>query len=124
MTDQLALVEVAVPDRGPKPLSVNQQRAHDYLADHPAGVTVDEIGAYIHTFRDRNPHGVDVRCDWCAKAGRSVVTSKGLGPLVTFRRVPQGNLYRLRTAVERDQAAEPMPEPTEAELAANPFAGL
>lgn len=118
MTDQLAIVDV------PKPLTPNQQLAFDYIRER-SGVTVDEIGAWLHAHRDRRPHSADARCEWCAKTGRQTVTSKGLAPLVTYRRAAGGSLYIARDKADRVRApVAPAREPTEAELAANPFAGL
>lgn len=121
MTDQqLPLIDIPAT---PRPLTRNQRLAHDYLRDHP-GVTVDEIGAWIHAHNETRPHSIDVRCDWCAKTGRQTVTSKALAPLVTYTRAPGGHLYRLRTPTEQTAASVPVREPTEAELQADPFVGL
>lgn len=121
MIEQPTLVDVPA---APKPLTENQQRAFDYIRARD-GVTVDEIGAYLHAHRAKRPHSVDDRCEWCAKTGRQTVTSKGLAPLVTYRRAHGGNLYVARDPADviRDEP-EPVREPTEAELAADPFAGL
>lgn len=126
MSEQLALTEsgAALTNlRSAKPLTRNQQLAFDYIRERD-GVTADEVGAFLHAHRDKRPHGVDARCDWCARDGRSVLTSKALKPLVTYRRAPGGHLYIARDRADRIRAAEPVREPTEAELRANPFAGL
>lgn len=126
MTDQLTLVDVgsAVPDRGPKPPSERQQRALDYVFAHD-GVTADEVGAWLHTHNERRPHGVDERCDFCARDGRGVLCSKAVAPLVTYRTGDGSRLYVARNPADRLREPEPpRREPTETELAANPFAGL
>jgi adenosyl cobinamide kinase/adenosyl cobinamide phosphate guanylyltransferase len=89
VSEQLHLVDVVETGPGPdtrsrtaKPLTANQQRALDYIASRD-GTTCDELGAWIHAHRERRPHSVDVRCDWCAKTGRQLVTSKALAPLLT-----------------------------------------
>lgn len=128
MTEQLAIDTVRGPDQGTleraaKPLTSNQQLAFDYIRERD-GVTVDEIGAYLHAHRDKRPHGVDQRCEWCAKTGRQTVQSKALKPLVTYRRAPGGYLYIARNPADRVRAPQPEYEPTEAELAADPFIGL
>lgn len=123
MTEQLALAADLQSPRQPKPLTRNQQLAFDYIRERD-GVTVDEVGAWIHAHRERRPHGVDSRCEWCAKTGLQTVRSKGLAPLVTYRRAAGGNLYIAKNAADRVRDRQPQPEPTEAEIAADPFAGL
>lgn len=128
MSEQLAIDTVRGPDRGTaartaKPLTERQQLAFDYVRER-SGVSCDEVGAFLHAHRDKRPHGVDARCDWCARDGRSVLTSKAVAPLVTYRRAPGGRLYIARNRADRVRAAVVEREPTEAELEANPFAGL
>lgn len=103
MTDQLAIgaVDKAAP---PEPkLTPRQQLAYQYLRDHD-GVTADEVGAWLHTHRDKKPHSVDERCDYCARDGLSVLRSKALTPLVTYRRDACGHLYLPRDPADRKQA--------------------
>lgn len=83
-----------------KPLTARQQLAFDYVREHD-GVTADEVGAWLHAHRDKRPHGVDVRCDWCAKEGLSVLRSKAVAPLVTYRRGAQGRMYIARDESDR-----------------------
>jgi hypothetical protein len=91
MTADLALFQT-----DPEPvLTARQQRAYDYLAAHD-GVTADEVGAYLHGQRDRNPHGMDTRCDWCGRDGLQVLRSKALAPHITYRKDRHGRLYLLR----------------------------
>jgi hypothetical protein len=128
MSEQLALDEVRGPDQGTleratKPLTHRQQLAFDYVRERD-GVSADEVGAFLHAHRDKRPHGVDARCTFCTRDGRSVLTSVALKPLVTYRRVPGGRLYIARDKADRVRVPEPVREPTEAELEANPFAGL
>lgn len=105
-----------------KPLTGRQQLAWDYVRGHD-GVTADEVGALLHSQPDRKrPHPADEPCDWCRRDGRSVLRSMALRPLVTGRR--DGRWY-VRNPEDRVRAPEPpRREPTEAELQANPFAGL
>lgn len=109
--------------RSTKPLTANQQLAFDYIRERD-GVTVDEVGAWLHAHREKRPHGVDQRCEWCAKTGLQTVRSKGLAPLVTYRRAAGGNLYIAKSPADRVRERQPQRAPTEAELAADPFAGL
>ena len=105
MTQQLALVDVAAPPK----LTVNQQRAFDYIRARD-GVTADEVGAFLHAHRDRRPHGVDDRCKWCAKTGLGVLRSKGLRPLVTYRTADRGGrLYIARDPSDRIHDDTPAP---------------
>jgi hypothetical protein len=119
MMEQLAL------DGAPaKPLTDRQQLAFDYVRERN-GVTADEVGAYLHSCKERRPHSIDDRCDYCARDGRGVLISKAVAPLVTYRRDPGGSLYVARNPADViREPAPPMREPTEAELAANPFCGL
>lgn len=120
MTDQIALIDLPLEE---KPLTDRQQLAFDYIRAHD-GLTADEVGAFLHAHKEKRPHGVDQRCDFCARDGRGVLTSKAVAPLVTYRRAPGGNLYVARDPKDRVREQEPAVEPTEAELALNPFAGL
>lgn len=105
-------------------LTPRQQLAFDYVRERD-GATADEVGAFLHAHRDRRPHGVDDRCNWCTKDGRGVLTSKALAPLVRYRIDKQlGRVYIVRNQADRVRVVEPVREPTEAELAENPFAGL
>lgn len=99
MTEQLALV----PDTPPK-LTDRQQAALDYIAAHD-GVPADELGAHWHSLRGKHPAGD--RCDWCETDGRSVVRSKALRDLITYRRNPGGRLYVLRGTAAPRPAADP-----------------
>jgi hypothetical protein len=128
MTEQLAIdgavrtADSAV--RTAKPLRPRQQLAFDYVRERD-GVTADEVGAYLHANKDRRPHPVDERCDWCARDGRSVLTSVAVRPLVTYRNDRGQRLYVARDKADRaPKPLEPLREPSEAELAVNPFAGL
>lgn len=105
MTEQLAIAEVETISTestaaAPKPLTPRQQLAWDYVRSHD-GVTTDEVGAYLHAHKEKRPHSVDERCDFCAKDGRGVLTSKAVAPLVTYRRAPGGNLYIARNPADR-----------------------
>lgn len=101
MTEQLDLgVAVPIRSKGSKELTGRQQLAFDYVRER-GGVTADEVGAWLHAHRDKRPHSVDVRCDYCARDGRSVLTSKALGPLVTYKRAPGGSLYIARDKADR-----------------------
>jgi hypothetical protein len=106
VADQLALTsETDFSHVRTKPLTDRQQLAFDYVRGRD-GVSADEVGAFLHAHRDRRPHGVDERCDWCARDGRSVLTSKALKPLVTYRN-EGGRLYIVRDPADRIRAAEP-----------------
>lgn len=84
MTEQLALTA--------KPLTERQQHAHDLLAE--AERTAEEIGAAWHAHRGR--HAADETCGYCGYDGGSVLRSKALAPLVTYRNAGGSRLYRLR----------------------------
>lgn len=119
MTDTLFPV-----DETPQ-LTPRQQLAFDYLQAND-GVAADEVGAYLHAHRDRRPHPVGERCDWCAKDGLSVLRSKALAPLVTYRRSREGRLY-----LPRDKPAAATREPRSGVIAVSqvlapddPFFGL
>ena len=88
MTHQLALV----PPEPPK-LTPRQQAAFDYIRDHD-GVPADELGAHWHELRGKHPVGD--RCRWCEGEGKSIVRTRALRELVTYRRTPEGRLYVLR----------------------------
>lgn len=116
--------QLALDGAPAKTLTARQQLAFDYVRER-TGVTAEEVGAYLHARKERRPHSIDKRCDYCARDGRGVLTSKAVAPLVTYRRDPDGNLYVARDPADRiREPAPPMREPTEEELAANPFAGL
>lgn len=44
----------------------------------------DELGAQFHA--DAGKHHPDSRCEWCTSAGKSVLESKAVGPLLVRRR--------------------------------------
>ena len=117
MTEQPTLIDVSA---APRPLTPRQQAAWDYVRDRQ-GVTAAEVGAHLYALRG-SPAGH--RSKWDARDGLSVLRSKALKPLVTYKRTPDGNQYVARDARDRVRPAEPVREPTDAELAANPFAGL
>jgi hypothetical protein len=128
MTEQLDLataepVLAALFEKPAKPLTDNQQRAFDYIRAH-AGVTAEQIGAHLHSTRDERPHPVTDPCQWCEKSGRQTAESKGLKPFVTYSNVDGVRVYRPRRREDALRRPEPVREPTEAELAANPFTGL
>lgn len=100
-------------------LTERQRAAWDLVRTTPGGVTADEVGASWHAHRGK--HAEDQRCKFCAEEGASVLRSKALYPLVVRRRSGQ---WQPRNAADVHTAPEPRPEPTDAELAANPFAGL
>jgi hypothetical protein len=77
----------------PAALTARQRTAYEYLAAHN-GVPVDELGAALHAARGK--HGPADRCSWCGPEGLSVVRSKALRDLITYRRDPAGRLYLLR----------------------------
>lgn len=111
MTGQLPLTSddtlIASPNH--RALSARQQLAFDYVRAHD-GVTADEVGASLHTHRDRRPHGVDDRCEWCSRDGRAVLTSKALKPLVRYRLDKQhGRLYIARNPEDRLRDPDPGP---------------
>jgi hypothetical protein len=56
----------------PPELHPRQQLVMDALkaAGHE-GIRADEAGAHIHARRGK--HGLDQRCDWCAREGREVL---------------------------------------------------
>ncbi len=114
MTEQLALTSETdlshVRTAAPKPLTDRQQLAFDYVRERD-GVSADEVGAFLHAHRDKRPHGVDQRCDWCARDGRSVLTSKALKPLITYRNDGGRRLYIARDPADRVRETEPAAEP-------------
>lgn len=91
MTSQLPLLAV------PPKLRPRQQQAHDYLAARSGGCDAEELGAYLHALKGRHADGV--RCKFCRSEGSSVLRSKGLRPLVTYRNADGGRVYRLRATV-------------------------
>lgn len=108
-----------LPGDGLRALTPRQQAAWDLVRQVPAGVTADKVGAYSHERRGKHP--ADQRCDWCETEGTSILRSKALGPLVIRRRGGRWEPRNLRDAV---RPSETRREPTAAELASNPFAGL
>jgi hypothetical protein len=91
-------------------LTARQELAWGFVRERD-GVSADEVGAYLHAHRERRPHGVDERCEWCARDGRSVLQSKALKPLVTYRRTDQGRLYVVRDPKDQVRDGEPAAEP-------------
>lgn len=124
MSEQLAIgdPEILLKPKE-KPLTPNQQLAYDLIRDRD-GVTAQEIGQEIHARGRTRRHSLDTACQWCEKTGTQTATSKALKPLVTYRRTDGGRLYIARDKADRVRAPVTVREPTEAELQANPFAGL
>lgn len=79
-------------------LTPRQQAAYTLIATND-GVTADQVGANWHAIRGR--HAAASRCEWCHTEGVSVVRTVALRPLVTYRRIPGGNLYVLRDGTSR-----------------------
>lgn len=123
MSEQLQLVDETATPRAPRKLTANQQLAWDFIRARD-GVTCDEIGAWVHAHRERRPHGVDDRCDWCARTGRQLVTSKALKPLLTYRRNPGGHLYLPRNPADRNAPTPGEGEQVSHDVDDDPFAGL
>ena len=107
----------------PKPPTVRQQLAIDYVLAHD-GVTAEQVGAHLHAHRAKRPHPATDPCDYCHRDGRSVLTSVAVKPLVTYRRVDGTHLYVARNPCDRVRPVVSQVEPSEAELAVDPFAGL
>ena len=84
-------------------LTVKQQLAFDYVRAHDS-VYADEVGAWLHAHRDKHPHSVDERCEWCARDGRAVLTSRALHKIVKYRRERGARLYVVRHASMRPAA--------------------
>lgn len=106
MTEQLAL---PVPDGTERyrKLSVDQERALAFVRGRD-GVTARELGAHLHANRtDGKQHPEDRPCDWCETRGRSIASSKGLKPLVTYRNTGHGRVYVPRDAADRAAASKP-----------------
>lgn len=99
-------------------LRERQLLVYEFVRDHPAGVSADEVGAAIHHHRGR--HGPDVRCQWCANEGTSVLLSlrsEKNGRLVKRRR--GDGLWVLReaqAAVSASLATEGGYDPSTAEI--------
>ena len=66
-------------------LTERQRAAYDLVRSTVGGVTADEVGARLHALKGRHPD--DVRCQWCAREGLSVLRSVAVAPLVVRRRV-------------------------------------
>lgn len=105
----------------PVKLTARQQAAVDYLAAHD-GVPADEIGAALHERRGK--HDAGDRCGFCATEGRSVLKSKAVRPLVTYRRHEGGRLYLLRDPATRSKPLSGLIATSDPDPATNPFAGL
>jgi hypothetical protein len=103
----------------PDGLTPIQRAAYTIVRESPGGATADEIGAQRHA--DRGLHPADERCRFCGETGDGILRSKALAPLVIRRR---GGMWQPRDPRDAVRPAEPAREPSEAELAANPFAGL
>lgn len=126
MTEQLALALTGTSPNAPeskvKPLSERQQALYELVRRTPDGVTRDQAGALMHSMKEgRWAHPADERCDYCVRDGRAALRASALKPLIVGRR--DGRWY-LRDPKNRVRVEEPRREPTEAELQANPFAGL
>jgi hypothetical protein len=103
----------------PDGLTAIQRAAFELVRSSPGGVTADEVGAHRHA--DRGRHPADQRCDWCTETGTGILRSAKLAPLVIRRR---GGMWQIRDPRDAVHTVPDRSEPTEAELALNPFAGL
>lgn len=122
MTEQL---DLALP-LGVKPalevkLSARQQLAYDYVQSHD-GVTADEVGAHLHAHRQPPHHPDTSRCDWCRSEGLSVLRSKAVKPLVTYR--VRGDGVRRYIARDARKVTESAGERVSHRVDDDPFAGL
>jgi hypothetical protein len=106
----------------PRELSDRQQAAYDLVCNTPGGVTADEVGANWHAIKGK--HHPDVRCQFCADDGASVLRTKALAGKVVRRRGGQWEPSPADSATVTDPVRKPLREPSEAELQANPFVGL
>jgi hypothetical protein len=108
VTEQLALTDGEfLLESKEKPLTDRQQLAWQFVRMHD-GVSADEVGALLHAHKDRRPHGVDDRCQFCARDGRSVLTSKALQPLVKYRLDrDHGRLYIVRDRGDQARVEQP-----------------
>jgi hypothetical protein len=55
-------------------LTERQRQAFEYLRDE-GPVSSEELGAFLHSIRERKRHRPELRCDWCAQDGRQVILS-------------------------------------------------
>jgi hypothetical protein len=110
MTEQLAIGDdTLIASSNQRPLTDRQQLAWQFVRMHD-GVSADEVGALLHAHRERRPHDLADRCQFCARDGRSVLTSKALQPLVKYRLDrDHGRLYIVR---DRDDQARVEQPPT------------
>lgn len=119
MTEQLALTDIGAP---PPKLTPNQQAVWDLVRTTQGGVTRDQAGALVHSLKEgRWSHPATERCDFCARDGRQALRAQALKPLVVGKR--DGRWYP-RNPADAVRPATQRTEPSEAELHANPFAGL
>lgn len=69
----------------PVRLGPRQHRALDLIDEAGwEGVTADEVGADVHAAKGQ--HGLDTRCDYCGRDGRSILRSLSRHGLVSRRR--------------------------------------
>lgn len=102
-------------------LTERQERVWAWIRETPGGLTADEIGARLHALRERRPHGADERCAWCVTAGRDVLRSKGLAPLVVRRR---NGHWQPRDPQAAERAPTGLIATSEPDPDLNPFADL
>jgi hypothetical protein len=86
---------------GPR-LTADQQAAWNYLSTRSGGATAEQIGCYLHALRGK--HADRQPCTYCHQKGRSLVTSKALKPLVTYRNVDGDRVYQPRNPEDRSAA--------------------
>lgn len=110
MTEQPTLF---TPPAATGKLTDRQLAAYEFVRDHPDGVSVDELGAFLHHRRGR--HGPDMRCRWCSSEGQSV--------LLSLRSEKRGRLVKRRRAdgmwtLSGREASRPVsaPDPAEEEI--------
>lgn len=80
MTKQPTLLVVPAQ---PKPLRERQAFVWHLVRASSEGMTATEVGAALHA--QKGNHAVDEPCIYCARDGRSVLTSEAVAPLVTYR---------------------------------------
>jgi hypothetical protein len=121
--DQPTLLDVPTQPKSAKPPTVNQQVALGFIRQSD-GATATEIGQQVHAHGQSRRHSLTVFCKWCESAGRQTAASKALKALVTYSNLDGQRVYRVRDPRDRVRHVEAVREPTEAEIAADPFAGL